>query len=521
MRRVLTLKGIIALAAVAVLMAGAAAYATHLPPFDVSVTGNVTLLTTGDAIQILSGDGVTPIESGDTLDFGTAQVDFLGRGPVPVRGPFTVKNLSNGPVQVMVMGDFRDDIVPLWGPTPGDLKPLPDNAFTLAAPGMTGDTMTGYLGLSFLAPSSGSKSTTIIFRATEAPLELARIAFSSDRDGDDEIYVMDAVDADGDGNGDSLSRLTSEDAFDGYPVWSLDGSKIAFYSDRDGDREIYVMDVVDADGDGDGDSLTRLTSGDAFDAVPDWSPDGDKLVFTSNRDGNYEIYVMDAVDADGDGNGDSLARLTSGDAFDFFPVWSPNGGKVAFQSNRDGDLEIYVMDAVDADGDGNGDSLTHLTSGDAFDGVPDWSPDGDKIAFTSGRDGDFEIYVMDAVDADGDGNGDSLARLASGDAFDCCAAWSPDGNKIAFESFRDGDREIYVMDAVDADGDGNGDNLARLTSGDASDCCAAWSPGVVPAVIGPAIAAISFSGESGSLATPLGTPFDLAGLDPTEVDRAP
>ena len=126
----------------------------------------MTLTVTGDPIQVLSADGVTPINSGDSLDFGTASVDFFGRGPVPVRGPFFLKNLSNGPVQVVVTGDLRDDIVPLFGSTIEDLKPAPGNAFTLAAPGTTGDTLRGFLGLKFLAPTAGSKQTTIIFRAT-------------------------------------------------------------------------------------------------------------------------------------------------------------------------------------------------------------------------------------------------------------------------------------------------------------------------------------------------------------------
>ena len=164
MRLLLTLKGVILIAIVAMLLAGAAIYASHLA-FDVNITGNVNLVVTGDPIQVLSGDGVTLIDSGDSLDFGTAAVDFFGRGPKPVRGPFSVRNVSNGPVQVVVSGDGGDGIVPLWGPTPDTLKPATDNAFTLAAPG-SGDTMMGYWGLKFLDPSAGNKSTTIIFRAT-------------------------------------------------------------------------------------------------------------------------------------------------------------------------------------------------------------------------------------------------------------------------------------------------------------------------------------------------------------------
>ena len=107
------------------------------------------------------------MNSGDQLDFGVAEVDFFGRGPVPVIGPYIVKNVSNGPVEVIVTGDFGDSIVPLFGPSPGELVPAPDNGFVLDISPPTGDMMMGYLGLRLLDRSPGDKNTTIIFRATE------------------------------------------------------------------------------------------------------------------------------------------------------------------------------------------------------------------------------------------------------------------------------------------------------------------------------------------------------------------
>ena len=166
MRRLLTIKGVILLAAVAALLVVSGLYANHRF-FEVYLNASANLVVSGDAIQIFSGDSVTPVESGDSLDFGTTAVDFFGRGPVPVRGPFIIKNLSNGPVRVEITGDMRDGVVPLFGPSTTDLKPAPDNAFTLAAPGITGDTLMGYLGLKFGDLEAGQKSTTIIFRATE------------------------------------------------------------------------------------------------------------------------------------------------------------------------------------------------------------------------------------------------------------------------------------------------------------------------------------------------------------------
>lgn len=108
------------------------------------------------------------------------------------------------------------------------------------------------------------------------------------------------------------TRLTNDPAGDFGSAWSPDGTTIAFHSDRDGDFEIYVMDA-------DGAGLAPLTDEPAADVAPAWSPDGTAIVFVSNRDGNEEIYVMNA-----DGTG--VARLTADPADDGDPAWSPAGG---------------------------------------------------------------------------------------------------------------------------------------------------------------------------------------------------
>ena len=121
--------------------------------------------------------------------------------------------------------------------------------------------------------------------------------------------------------------------------------------------------------------LTNKTKNSAVDQSPAWSPDATRIAFASSRDGDFEIYVMNATDG-------SVIQLTDNSVItDITPAWSPNGQKIAF--TRDGD--IYVMDA-------GGSNQTPLTSGVPSDSEPAWSPNGQKIAFT--RDGD--IYVMDA-----------------------------------------------------------------------------------------------------------------------------
>jgi len=168
-------------------------------------------------------------------------------------------------------------------------------------------------------------------------------------------------------------RLTNNPADDFSPSWSPDDKNIAFASDRDGNWEIYIMNT-------DGSGQIRLTNNTAVDGAPSWSPDDKNIAFESDRDGNWEIYIMNA-----DGSGQT--NLTDNPADDFSPSWSPDGKRIAFASDRDGNWEIYIMNA-----DGSG--QTNLTDNPVDYYASSWSPDGKRIAFESDRDGNYEIYVM-------------------------------------------------------------------------------------------------------------------------------
>ncbi len=154
-----------------------------------------------------------------------------------------------------------------------------------------------------------------------------------------------------------------------------------------------------------------------------------KIVFQSGRDGNLEIYVMNS-----DGTGQT--RLTHNEARDLQAAWSPNGRQIAFTRMWDDeDLEIYVMDA-------DGGNQRNLTNHPALDGSADWSPDGSQIAFTSERvRNGLSIFVMDA-------DGANVRQLTEG-PFDVVPKWSPDGKRIAFESMLElgHGRQIYMMNA--------------------------------------------------------------------------
>ena len=239
-----------------------------------------------------------------------------------------------------------------------------------------------------------------------------------------------------------VTRLTNNPGADGEPAWSPDGRKIAFVSDRDGNYDIYVMNA-------DGSGVTQLTNDAIAARDPDWSPDATKVVFASVRDGNSEIYVMNA-----DGSG--AVNLTNHSADDSDPAWSPDGSRIAFSSVRDGNWEVYVMNA-----DGTG--VTNLTNHSAGDLHPAWSPDGTRVSFRTSRDGNSEIYVMNA-----DGSG--AVNLTNHSAQERNPpTWSPDGTKIAFDSDRDGNFELYVMNA-----DGTG--VTNLTNHSAHDAAPSWSP---------------------------------------------
>ncbi|MEW5872165.1 MAG: DUF4352 domain-containing protein [Chloroflexota bacterium] len=195
--------------------------------------------------------------------------------------------------------------------------------------------------------------------------DLGRIAFVSNREGNQDIYVMEP-------DGSNVTRLTVYKADETDPAWSPDGRKIAFTSNR----MIYVMNA-------DGSGIKALTTNESWAFSPAWSPDGKYIAYAMGIFGNNDIYVMKA-----DGSG--VRNLTKHTYNDFAPAWSPDGNKIAFTTNRRGrSLEIFVMDA-------NGANLKNITNNEGEDSEPAWSPDGNRIAFTSDRDGNQELYLMNA-----------------------------------------------------------------------------------------------------------------------------
>ncbi len=278
------------------------------------------------------------------------------------------------------------------------------------------------------------------------------IAFESERDGNRNLYVMNA-------DGTDQRQLTVNPAVDEGPSWSPDGQYIAFQSQRRGSLNIYVLDVHGGAWADDSQVLV-LTTGTAIHAA--WSPappggaGGTQIAFSQLQiDGSSDIFL---INPDKTGR----QRLTNNKGvFNAMPAWSHDGEQIAFATDRDdGNREIYVMNR-------DGSTPQRLTNHPARDYSPTWSPDGTQIAFVSERDGNMEIYVLNVGDALQGSDGANPRRLTNNPASDEQPNWSPDGTRIAFSSNRSGRMAIYVMNP-----DGTG--LQQLSKNDSDDSTPVW-----------------------------------------------
>lgn len=215
---------------------------------------------------------------------------------------------------------------------------------------------------------------------------------------------------------------------------------VAFYSARDGNNEIYVMD-------GDGGRPRRITHDSpdvpASDIDPDISTDGREIVFTSNRTGNNDIFVVSR-------DGGTPVNLTNNAANDGWARWAPNGQHIVFHSNRSGNFELYVMNTEGTD-------EIQLTDYPGIDQFPEWSPNGKEIAFRR----DSDIYVLDISSGE-------TRRLTNASPVNQMPSWSPNGKQLAFMSSRAGYVSVFLMNA-------DGSEQRNLTPKDPGDLDSDWS----------------------------------------------
>jgi Tol biopolymer transport system component len=251
------------------------------------------------------------------------------------------------------------------------------------------------------SPDVGISSSLNYFISAESDLSNTRLSYSNFEG----IWISRSEFTD--------SVQISSGSGDGYQKWSPDGTQLVFQSQRDGNGEIYLMDI-------DGLNQVCLSNNAAEDIYPNWSPDGSKIVFSSNRSGKYELWIMNC-------DGTQQTQLTNHfENVDYvFAHWSPDSSKIVFSTSKysyDTNRDVWVINA-----DGSG--LTNLTSGNLTnDECPAWSPDGSKIAFISDRDHSSEtwnsIYVMNP-------NGSDQVRITPpGQAVYGLLEWSPDASKL-------------------------------------------------------------------------------------------
>ena len=308
------------------------------------------------------------------------------------------------------------------------------------SPGRRLTIASGLIGLALLAVACGGNEDEAYSGEPSGT-----IAFTAIRDGKGEIFIMS-----GDGSG--QTNLTRNDSNDTEPSWSSDGSLIAFSSTAGGALDIWVMKA-------DGGDLHQLMDTPAVDGGAEWSPDGTKIAYYSFLAQSQGLLW--AMNADGSDAKPLLADLVpdpqTACAGGFPGAWFPDG-KILFRGAQASERALQLC-TVSPDGS-NIEVL--FSQKDARATFPDLSPDGKKIVFTFKRgDGNPEIYVMKA-------DGTNLRQITDDPAIDGNAAWSPDGEWIAFHSNRDGNFNIYIVRP-------DGSDLRRLTDHESDDLDPAWT----------------------------------------------
>ena len=276
-----------------------------------------------------------------------------------------------------------------------------------------------------------------------------QVIFSSRRWWNYDIFIHDIF------SGNS-TQLTKNKWIDFNPRISPDAKKLLFVSDRDGNREIYKLDIEWLDGytQWKGDNLTNITNSKEHDWTPVFSPVENKIVFSTYfpENDNYDIFIMDD-------DGSNKQNLTNTKSYEKYPQFSPDGSFIIFQGWQKGKMEIFFLGLVDK-------HMINLTrnskSNDIISHGNSFSPDGQSIVFTSERDGNRNIYKMNI-------DGTDLRQITSHSSDDYEPIFSPDGNHIAFTSSRDDNREIYLYEI-------SSNTLKNITNNNKDD----WNPRFYP-----------------------------------------
>ena len=299
-----------------------------------------------------------------------------------------------------------------------------------------------------ISPTPGN--TTLV--ATPFGGSSGQIAFASARSGIPQIYLMNT-------DGTELSVLTNMDEGTCQPSWSPDGQQLVFISpcrargDFAGvsypDSSLYIMNA-------DGTGLTQLTTGPEANFEPAWSPDGNRIAFTSVRDGYKQIYMLNL-----DSRIETRLTNTSAEIETSQPAWSPFGNQVAYIVKRVGAYQIWIMS------DDGQDNVQLVRSGqNLWDFLPHWSPDGTMVFFSQRNKDSPPPWLMTIKVADSD---QGPTRLNFPTPIED-VEFSPDSVWLVFEGMdSQANREIYLITRT-------GGSLTRLTNDPNVDFDPAWRP---------------------------------------------
>ncbi len=227
------------------------------------------------------------------------------------------------------------------------------------------------------------------------------LAYVTDQDGHTDVYVT-SLGEGVEGEQNEPVRITADETDEVLGDWSPDGEWLVF--SRRGDEEAQGLWLRNPAGV----NLFQMTSEN--DLAPTWSPDGDAIAFVRNVEGNRDIYLLRPEDDDDWRGAVKETRVIASPKADHSPAWAPDGDTLVYVTERDGNAEIYVIE-TDTD-----DPPMRLTTNEAGDSQPVWSPDGDRIAFVSDVHGEGEIFVMDA-------DGSNQRRLTHNEARDHSPDW--------------------------------------------------------------------------------------------------
>ena len=237
------------------------------------------------------------------------------------------------------------------------------------------------------------------------------LTFTTQIGGQDDLYVAGLTSG-------RIRQITNHRAKDSHGVPSPDGTRLVFCSERNGWWKIWV---AAADG-SHAQQLTNPASG--ADYHPDWSPDGEHIVYVSGGTGNGDIMVMNK-------DGSEATNISQNTGRDNFPMWSPDGHWIAYASDRDGNWGIYVTDPAGRN--------TRRVSDEREAIEPSWYPDSQRLIYQAATDGNFDLYTVE-LDSDR-----VPVRLTTTEFDEKRPTVSSDGRWIAFESDRDGGSNIFVM----------------------------------------------------------------------------